>query len=67
MWTVDSLGWKGLTAGEITARCVDGTVPGAILLFHVGAQSQDAAALPAIIRQLKADGYTFGTIAELLR
>jgi peptidoglycan-N-acetylglucosamine deacetylase len=67
MWTVDSLGWKGLTAGEITARCVDGTVPGAILLFHVGAQSQDAAALPEIIRKLKADGYAFGTIAELLR
>ncbi len=32
-----------------------------------GAASQDAAALPEIIRQLKADGYTFGTIAELLR
>ena len=67
MWTVDSLGWKGLTAEEITARCLDGTVPGAILLFHVGAQSQDAAALPDLIRQLKADGYSFGTIAELLR
>lgn len=67
MWTVDSLGWKGLTAAEITKRCLDGTVPGAILLFHVGAQSQDAAALPEMIRQLKADGYTFGTIAELLR
>ena len=67
MWTVDSLGWKGLTAEEITARCIEGTVPGAILLFHVGAQSQDAAALPELIRQLEADGYSFGTIAELLR
>jgi peptidoglycan/xylan/chitin deacetylase (PgdA/CDA1 family) len=67
MWTVDSLGWKGLTAEEITARCIEGTVPGAILLFHVGAQSQDAAALPELIRQFEADGYTFGTIAELLR
>ena len=67
MWTVDSLGWKGLSAAEITKRCLDGAVPGAILLFHVGAASQDAAALPEMIRQLKADGYTFGTIAELLR
>lgn len=67
MWTVDSLGWKGLSAAEIAARCLDGTEPGAILLFHVGAQSQDAAALPEIIRQLQADGYTFGTIADLLR
>lgn len=67
MWTVDSLGWKGISAAEITQRCIDGSVPGAILLFHVGAASQDAAALPEIIRKLKADGYTFGTIAELLR
>jgi peptidoglycan/xylan/chitin deacetylase (PgdA/CDA1 family) len=67
MWTVDSLGWKGISTDEITARCIDGAVPGAILLFHVGAASQDAAALPEIIRQLRADGYSFGTIAELLR
>ncbi|MDP9371929.1 MAG: polysaccharide deacetylase family protein [Chloroflexota bacterium] len=67
MWTVDSLGWKGYTAAQIVARCLDGTVPGAILLFHVGAASQDAIALPELIRRLRADGYSFGTVADVLR
>jgi peptidoglycan/xylan/chitin deacetylase (PgdA/CDA1 family) len=67
MWTVDSLGWNGYSADRIIARCLAGTVPGAILLFHVGADSQDSVALPELIRQLKAAGYSFGTIAELVR
>lgn len=67
MWTVDSLGWKGRSAEQIVRRCLDGAAPGAIFLFHVGADSQDAAALPALIRQLRAAGYAFATVAELLR
>lgn len=67
LWSVDSLGWDGLGAERIVARCLAGAAPGAILLFHVGADSQDAAALPELIRQLRAAGYRFGTIAELLQ
>jgi peptidoglycan/xylan/chitin deacetylase (PgdA/CDA1 family) len=66
MWTVDSLGWNGLSAAEITRRVVDGTVPGAIHLFHVGAASQDAAALPGIIAELRALGYGFVTVADMV-
>jgi peptidoglycan/xylan/chitin deacetylase (PgdA/CDA1 family) len=66
LWTVDSLGWDGLPAPEITRRVVDGTVPGAIHLFHVGAASQDAAALPGIIAELRALGYDFVTVAEMV-
>jgi peptidoglycan/xylan/chitin deacetylase (PgdA/CDA1 family) len=66
MWTVDSLGWNGLAAAEITRRIVDGTVPGAIHLFHVGAASQDAAALPDIIAELRALGYAFVTVAQMV-
>jgi peptidoglycan/xylan/chitin deacetylase (PgdA/CDA1 family) len=66
MWTVDSLGWNGLSAAEITQRVVDGTVPGAIHLFHVGAASEDAAALPDIIHQLRDLGYRFVTIEEMV-
>lgn len=65
MWTVDSLGWKGLSAAEITARTINGTVPGAIHLFHVGAASQDAAALPDIISGLRDLGYRFVTVNEM--
>lgn len=66
MWTVDSLGWNGLSAGEITTRVIDGTVPGAIHLFHVGAASEDAAALPDIIDGLRALGYRFVTVNEMV-
>lgn len=66
LWTLDSLGWQGLSAGAITARCLGGAEPGAIYLFHVGAASQDAAALPAVIAGLRDQGYGFGTVADLI-
>lgn len=66
MWTVDSLGWNGLSASEIMRRIVDGTVPGAIHLFHVGAASADAEALPGIIAQLRGGGYRFVTVEQMV-
>jgi peptidoglycan-N-acetylglucosamine deacetylase len=66
MWSVDSLGWRGLSADEIVERTVNGATPGGIILFHVGAQSQDAAALPEIIQRLRDDGYRFVTIQEMV-
>ena len=66
MWAVDSLGWNGLSAPRIVERTLRLTSPGAILIFHVGSQSQDAAALPAIIRGLRDDGYEFVSMATLV-
>jgi peptidoglycan/xylan/chitin deacetylase (PgdA/CDA1 family) len=66
MWTVDSLGWNGLPARGIIDRCLEGAVPGAIYIFHVGGQSQDGPALPAVIDGLRARGYALGTVAELI-
>ena len=66
MWAVDSLGWNGLSAPRIVERTLRLTSPGAILIFHVGAQSQDAAALPAIIRGLRESGYEFVSVATLM-
>jgi peptidoglycan/xylan/chitin deacetylase (PgdA/CDA1 family) len=65
MWTIDTLGWNGLSAGAITDRVLNGAAPGAIVLMHVGAASQDAAALPGIIDQLRARGYRFAAADEL--
>ncbi|MDA0301298.1 MAG: polysaccharide deacetylase family protein, partial [Chloroflexi bacterium] len=65
MWAVDSLGWNGLSAPGIVERTLRLTSPGAIVIFHVGAQSQDAAALPAIIRGLREAGYEFVSVATL--
>lgn len=66
MWTVDSLGWKGIAATEITDRCLTGAEPGAVYLFHVGAASADHAALQAIIDGLRGRGYGFATLAGLI-
>ena len=66
LWTVDSLGWQGRSAAQITQRVLAGAVPGAIMLFHVGAASEDAAALPEIIAQLGARGYRFATVADFV-
>lgn len=65
MWTVDTLGWNGYSADQITQRVLVGAAPGAIMLMHVGAASEDAAALPVMIDELRARGYGFATVAEL--
>ena len=67
LWTVDSLGWKGLGPAEIAARCLDRAAPGAIYLFHVGSQSQDAAALSAIVAGLRGQGYGFVRVDDMVR
>ena len=66
LWTVDSLGWQGLSPSAIARRCLAGAAPGAILLFPVGSQSQDAASLPEIITGLRVAGYGFGTVADVI-
>jgi peptidoglycan/xylan/chitin deacetylase (PgdA/CDA1 family) len=65
MWTFDSLGWQGLTADAIVERVLGEAQPGAIVVLHVGSQSQDALALPAIIDGLRTDGYSFTTVRAL--
>lgn len=66
MWTVDSLGWKGIPPDQIVERCIDGAAPGAIFLLHVGSASTDYDALPELITQLRDAGYGFATLSELL-
>lgn len=66
MWTIDSLGWNGLTADEIYWRVMSRMVWGAIVLMHVGAASQDANALDRLISRLKSQGYSFATVAGVL-
>jgi peptidoglycan-N-acetylglucosamine deacetylase len=63
LWTVDSLGWKGLAPASVVARCLDGATPGGILLLHVGSASTDAAALPGILDGLQARGFALVTVA----
>ncbi len=70
-WTVDTLGWKGKSGGvtvrQIVARVLAARRPGEIVLMHGGSDSGDgstldADALPAVIRRLRAAGYSFVTM-----
>jgi len=74
-WTVDTLGWKGTSEGVTTAlirqRILDRLRPGQIVLMHVGAHPHDhstldADALPGVIEDLRARGYSFTTVPDLL-
>lgn len=64
-WDVDSLDWKGLSAGDITKRVTSKVSNGSIVLFHNAAEHTPEA-LPAIIEALKADGYEFVKIYDLI-
>ncbi len=66
MWTVDTLGWNSATVTQIRQRVLDAAVPGAIVLMHVGAASQDYAALQGMINDLRARGYRFASVNDLL-
>ena len=73
-WTVDTLGWQG-TAGHISAAAVVSRVlaaarPGEIVLMHAGSNPDDhttfdADALPQVISELHARGYSFVTLDAL--
>jgi peptidoglycan/xylan/chitin deacetylase (PgdA/CDA1 family) len=66
MWTTDTLGWNGASVSEITSRVLNQAVPGGIVLMHVGEASQDSAALPGMIDQLRARGYRFQTVRHFV-
>ena len=66
MWTVDSRGWMGIPAPQITQRCLDNAKPGAIYIFHVGSASQDGVALQDVIDGLRGQGYAIGDLGSVL-
>lgn len=74
-WTVDTLGWKGTSGGQsvssVVARITSSLVPGQIVLMHVGANptdhsTLDADALPRVITELRARGYSFVTLGAVI-
>ncbi len=66
-WNIDTIDWRGLSSTEITNKVVNNIVPGSIVLMHTGAgASGTPGALPGMISKLKAKGYKFVTVSELL-
>lgn len=68
MWDVDSNDWRKPGAGNIVNTVVKNTRPGSIVLLHDGGgdRAQTAAAIPGIVKKLKAKGYTFVTVEGLV-
>jgi peptidoglycan/xylan/chitin deacetylase (PgdA/CDA1 family) len=66
MWSIDTFGWRRATADEIVERTLSLAAPGAVIVMHVGIESQDAAALPRVIEGLRAQGYGFETMDEII-
>ena len=64
-WDVDSLDWKGISAGDIADRVLKNVKPGSIILFHNAAENTPEA-LPGIIEGLLADGYSIVPVSQLL-
>ena len=68
MWTVDTLGWNGMTGPQVLERCLDTLQPGQIVLMHVGVQAPgDFEALPGFIETAEAEGYALVTVEQLMQ
>jgi peptidoglycan/xylan/chitin deacetylase (PgdA/CDA1 family) len=65
-WQVDPLDWKYPNTARVTAQIVGKARPGWIVLSH-DIHPTTVSAIPAVIDQLKAQGYTFVTVSTLLR
>ena len=69
LWSVDTEDYQQPGVSVIVQRALAGAHPGAIILMHDagGTRTQTIAALPIIIRDLRAGGFRLVTVPELLR
>lgn len=69
-WDVEPESYPDIAADsqQIAQHVVDNVRPGSIILLHVMFKSREPSmlAVPAIVQRLKADGYRFVTVNELL-
>jgi peptidoglycan/xylan/chitin deacetylase (PgdA/CDA1 family) len=74
-WTVDTLGWEGTSGGQtedsVVSRALSSLQPGEIVIMHVGSHptdhsTLDADALPTVIDEIRARGYSFVTVDSYL-
>lgn len=64
-WSIDSKDWSYLNKAKDIKAVVGAARSGGIILMH-DVHAQSVAAVPSIIRQLKAKGYRFVTVSQLL-
>jgi peptidoglycan-N-acetylglucosamine deacetylase len=68
LWDVDPTDWANPGSGAVYSRIVGAAQPGSIILMHDGGGDRGGtlAALPHIIDTLRARGYGFATVSQLL-
>lgn len=64
-WDVDSLDWKGLSAGEILTRVKSSVKNGSIILFHNNSD-HILEAIPLVVSYLKSQGYSMVKLSQLI-
>ena len=69
LWDVDSRDWTRPGVGRIVRNVVSRVRPGSIVLLHDGGglRWQTVAAVPAIVRALRARGFRFVTVPRMMR
>jgi probable sporulation protein (polysaccharide deacetylase family) len=65
LWTTDTVDWRRPSPAVILSRVESQVEPGSLVLMHPTAPT--AAALPELIRWLKANGYRFKTVGQVVR
>lgn len=67
LWDVDPRDWERPGTARIVRSVVSSAKPGSIILLHDGGvdRRQTVAALPAIIKQLRAKGFVLVTVEDL--
>ena len=67
-WDVEPDSAENASADQTVAETVDAVRPGSIILLHVMYEGRTAsrAAIPRIVAELRADGYRFVTVSDLI-
>ena len=65
LWDVDTQDWLFRDQARVRTNAVSAAFPGAIILMH-DIYPSTVAAVPGIIKQLRAEGYTLVTVSQLV-
>jgi len=68
LWDVDTVDWTRPSPDQIVQSAVSQAQPGSIILLHDGGgdRASTIAALPRIVKDLRAKGYEFATVGDLV-
>lgn len=66
MWNLDPQDWKSPGASVVTERIVSKVKPGSVVCCH-DIMAGTVEAMPAVLSRLKAQGYKFVTLSELVK